>query len=75
MDTITNKQASAAIDLIRIAYGLVAAAGSDGKPSGHLYAEMMNAFDGLEGYESMVALMARTQLLSRRGDLLIAARL
>jgi len=71
---MTNAQASAVIDLIRIAYTIVASAGASGKPSGHLYAEMMPAFDSLAGYESMINLMERTQLVTRRGDLLIAAK-
>lgn len=74
-NTVSSKQAAAAIDLIRIALGRIAAAGAEGKPSGHLYAEMMSAFERLAGYESMIGLMIRTNLVSRRGDLLIAARL
>ena len=72
--TITNKQAAAAVELIGIAYKLVAAAGPSGKPSGHLYVEMMSAFDGLDGYQSMINLMLRTKLLSQSGDILVAAK-
>lgn len=71
---MTTKQAAAAIDLIRIAYELVATCGKEGKPSGHLYAVMMNAFTNVNDYESMIALMVRTQLLSKRGDVLVAAK-
>lgn len=75
-NNISAKQASAAIECIRIAYEMVASKGTDGMPSGHLYAHMMNALSH-EQYESMLALMLRTKLLSRSstcGDLLIAAR-
>jgi hypothetical protein len=70
----TTEQAMAAIELIKIAYTLVAACGKDGKPSGHLYAEMMAAFSDVGQYESMIALMVRTKLLSKSGHLLIAAK-
>ena len=72
--TVTASQALAAVELIKIAFGLVAACGKAGKPSGHLYAEMMSAFSNVAQYESMVALMVRTQLFSKHGDLLIAAK-
>lgn len=75
MSTITHTQAAAAIELISVAYKLVAAAGTLGKPSGHLYAEMMSAFSGLDGYERMIALMLRTGLITQRGDVLVASRL
>lgn len=71
---LNTNQAMAAIELIKLAYSAVAERGKDGMPSGHLYALMMPAFDDVASYESMVGLMVRTQLLSKRGDLLIAAK-
>lgn len=71
---LNTQQAAAAIELIKIAYELVAACGKQGKPSGHLYAEMMSAFSDVNQYESMVALMVRTKLLSKSGHVLIAAK-
>jgi hypothetical protein len=71
---LNTTQAMAAIELIKIAYSLVAACGKEGKPSGHLYAEMMSAFRDVNEYESMIALMVRTQLLSKTGHVLVAAK-
>lgn len=71
---MTPTQAHAAIELIKIAYELVAACGKSGKPSGHLYAEMMSAFSDVNQYESMVALMVRTKLLTKSGHVLVAAK-
>jgi hypothetical protein len=73
--TITTKQASAAIELIKLAYTAVASSGEAGMPSGHLYALLMPAFDSLAGYESMIDLMLRTKLLSKRGQVLVAAKI
>lgn len=63
-----------AVELIRLAYGAVAEKGKDGMPSGHLYALMMPAFEDLDAYERMIGLMTRTGLISKRGNLLIAAK-
>jgi hypothetical protein len=68
------KQASAAIELIKLAYEAVASCGKAGMPSGHLYALMMPAFSDVHQYESMVALMVRTQLLTKTGHVLVAAK-
>lgn len=72
--TVTTSQVVAAVEMIRAAYGLVATYGNAGMPSGHLYAHMMSAGMDLEGYDKMIALMVRTQILSKRGLLLIAAK-
>ena len=72
--TTQAKAAKAALELILVAYQLVAACGKAGKPSGHLYAELMNAFADVATYEKMIDLMVRTQLVSKHGHLLIAAK-
>lgn len=74
MSNVTAKQASAAIEMIRIAYEAVASRGTEGMPSGHLYALMMSAFASVDQYQSMVDLMVRTKLLSQNGLILIAAK-
>jgi hypothetical protein len=72
--SVSAQNAINAIEVIKTAYSIAAASGKVGIPSGHLYARLMENFTSLEQYESMVALMVKTKLLSR-GDnhLLIAA--
>jgi hypothetical protein len=71
---MNTKQAMAAVELIKLAYGAVAERGKEGMPSGHLYALMMPAFENVEQYNSMIALMERTQLLTKTGHVLVAAK-
>lgn len=72
--SITPSQAMAAIELIKLAYSAVVEHGPTGMPSGHLYALMMPAFNSLSDYESMIALMVKTRLLSKDGHVLIATK-
>jgi hypothetical protein len=58
-----------AIDMMKAVYVKIASAGAMGKPSGHLYAEIMEYVD-LNAYQSMIRLMINKGLLSQRGDLL-----
>lgn len=73
---LKSEQLTTMIELIGIAYQLMAACGSAGKPSGHLYAEMMSAFATLDAYQSMVDVMLRCNIVRDGGNhLLIAQRL
>ena len=71
---LNTNQAMAAIELIKLAYEAVASKGTEGMPSGHLYALMMPAFSDVNQYESMIALMVRTKLLTKTGHVLVAAK-
>jgi hypothetical protein len=70
----TKQEMVDAIGLMSVAYSRVGEFGSAGMPSGHLYAEMMSAFSDVNAYQGMVDLLVKTGLLSKRGDLLIAAK-
>lgn len=72
---LNTDTAMKAIELIKLAYSAVAERGKTGMPSGHLYALMMPAFENVAQYESMLALMVRTKLVSKSGQILVAAKL
>lgn len=68
----TKTQAELAVELVAVVYQMIAARGSAGIPSGHLYAETMAAFGSLAAYEACIAALVRAKLVRRRGLLLHA---
>lgn len=73
MSAPTATQLAAAIEVAATLYQMIAARGAGGIPSGHLYAETMNAFSGLHAYEACLGLLIKSKLVRREGLILIAA--
>ncbi len=63
---------AAAIQALSVLYQAIAAAGTEGIPSGHLYALSLGAFDGLSSYEACVGLLVRSGLVKKTGQVLTA---
>lgn len=72
--TVTKADVVSAIQFIKTIYECVAAAGPQGIPSGHLYAQLMGALS-LESYERAVAMLVKTKLVKSEGHLLTATAL
>lgn len=70
--TATTEQLTAAIQISGIALQAIREAGEDGIPSGVLYAAMMSVFRSIETYESMLALLIRSNCITRVSHILRA---
>lgn len=54
-----------AIEVVKIACTFIKESGPDGKPSGHLFIEMMNIVETFETYEKMISLMIHCKVIRR----------
>lgn len=67
----TPEQVSAYIELVKIIYELVSAAG--GKPSGEVYALTMQVFPNVDTYNAVIDTMCRSGLIRRESNHLLVA--
>lgn len=71
--TVTVEQVDAAIKVAHVVFEVIAAGGTQGVPSGHVYAATMSAFSDVATYESCIDLLVKSKLVRREGLLLFAA--
>ena len=69
----TKAELKIAFDLCKVALETIVSAGPDGIPSGHLYAAMMSVFSSVHTYESMIALLIRSKLITRASNHVLTA--
>ena len=67
---MTPSDVHAALDATITLAQAIAAAGPEGVPSGHLYAQLCGVMS-LDAYERMIALLVRVGAIERRGYLLV----
>jgi hypothetical protein len=68
---LTAQQATATIDILKTFLECIKMSGSQGIPSGHLYAQVM-AYCPLDKYEALITIIIKTGLVKKQGHLLIA---